>query len=151
MITAKKLEAAIKELGYTALPVENMNGTFEIPEKNNLSHSKLFKDGFFEFQDISSQLVGTFCGVGEDPILFSHFEFPIPEDHYSIELVKQKNNGFALLNELKNFDYLLIVRGERDFFDQEEITNYLNKIPGIQIAISIDIEKIKTKQHLIFN
>ena len=66
-------------------------------------------------------------------------------------MVKQKNNGFALLNELKNFDYLLIVRGERDFFDQEEITNYLNKIPGIQIAISIDIEKIKTKQHLIFN
>ena len=105
----------------------------------------------FEWKLIRIEDVVFFPVVGEDPILFSHFEFPIPEDHYSIELVKQKNNGFALLNELKNFDYLLIVRGERDFFDQEEITNYLNKIPGIQIAISIDIEKIKTKQHLIFN
>ena len=64
-IEPKKLETEIAQLGYTALPVEGLEGTYEIPEKNNLSHSKLFKNGFFEFQDISSQLVGSFCGVKE--------------------------------------------------------------------------------------
>jgi hypothetical protein len=105
----------------------------------------------FEWKLIRNDDIKYFPIVGEEPIFFSHFEYPIPEDHYSIELVKQKNDGFVLLNELKNFDYLLIVRGARDFFNQEELTIYLNKIQGIQIAISIDIEKIKTKQHLIFN
>ena len=54
----------------------------------------------FEWKLIRIEDIEFFPVVGEDPILFSHFEFPIPEDHYSIELVKQKNNGFALLNEL---------------------------------------------------
>lgn len=68
-IEPKKLASAIKELGYEALPLADIDGAFEILGKNNLSHSKIFKDGFFEFQDISSQLAGVFCAVKEGQIV----------------------------------------------------------------------------------
>lgn len=108
--------------------------------------NQIFKWKLTRIKDIE-----LFQNVDSEPLLFSHFEYPIPEDHYTIELIKQKNSGIPFLSELKNFDFLLIVRGERDFFNADEMTIYLNKIPGIQNAIAINIEKIKAKQHLIFN
>ncbi|MBK8672813.1 MAG: RsmB/NOP family class I SAM-dependent RNA methyltransferase [Bacteroidetes bacterium] len=106
-ITAKKLEAAIKELGYTALPVENMNGTFEIPEKNNLSHSKLFKDGFFEFQDISSQLVGTFCGVEEGQTVL---DACAGAGGKSLQLASMMDGKIQIIASDKNENKLTILR-----------------------------------------
>jgi 16S rRNA (cytosine967-C5)-methyltransferase len=106
-IEPKKLEAAIKELGYSALPIQNMYGTFEIPEKNNLSHSKLFKDGFFEFQDISSQLVGAFCGVSEGQTVL---DACAGAGGKSLQLASIMNGKIQIIASDKNESKLTILR-----------------------------------------
>lgn len=84
------------------------------------------------------------------PVFFSYFQYEIKDDLYKIELIQNKSEGTLFIPELKKVDYLLIVRGEHDFFDGEKLTSDLNKIPGIQMAMELDIDKIKSKQNLIF-
>jgi len=83
------------------------------------------------------------------PMHFNAYKFENTADLYTIELIQNKHEGFILLPELKNFDYLFLFQGEEDYFNKDEITELLKKIQGIQSIFEIDIEQIKSKYKLL--
>lgn len=82
-------------------------------------------------------------------ILFPYFKYDIEEDHYSLELIRNKSTGAFLLPELKNVDFLFLVKGETDFFMECDFSRYLMKVPGVQHVLELDPEKLKSRHNLI--
>lgn len=80
---------------------------------------------------------------------FHTYKHENKEDLYSIELIENKHDGFVLLPELRNFDYLFLFQGEEDYFDKDEITVILKQLQGIQSIFEIDIAQIKSKYKLL--
>ena len=70
-------------------------------------------------------------------------------DFYSIELVQNKNAGNILIPELKNMDFLFLLHGEDDYFDKNEFTQLLSKIPAVQSCMAIDVNSLKSKHNLL--
>ncbi len=73
----------------------------------------------------------------------------------NLRLLKNKSykTGQAqlyILPELKQFDYLLVLNGFEQTYSKEEIINSLNKIDVIQYIVNIEIEKLKSKENLVF-
>lgn len=58
---------------------------------------------------------------------------------------------FNLLPELKTVDYLIKVSNEHRFFNEKLIVNTIQTIPQVITSYSIDIDQIKSKDHLIFD
>ena len=73
----------------------------------------------------------------------------------NLRLLKNKSfktgqTQLYLLPELKQFDYLLAMNGFEQTFSKEKIINSLNKISVIQYIVNIEIEKLKSKENLVF-
>ena len=58
---------------------------------------------------------------------------------------------FHLIPELKNVDYLIKVSDEHSGFNEKLILNNIQSIPQVITTYSIDLDKIKSKDYLIFN
>jgi hypothetical protein len=58
---------------------------------------------------------------------------------------------FNLLPELKTVDYLLKVSNEHRNFNEKHILNKIQTIPQVITTYSVDINQIKSKDHLIFD
>ena len=58
---------------------------------------------------------------------------------------------FNLLPELKTVDYLIKVSNEHRNFNEKLIISHIQSIPQVITTYSIDINKIKSKDHLIFD
>lgn len=78
-------------------------------------------------------------------------------EFYSIKLIKNltvENVGIKspyLLPEIKNFDYLLMIEGEDvHCFDENEFFETLTNASFVQYTSSIDIEKLKSLDNLMF-
>ncbi|MFT4781440.1 MAG: hypothetical protein ACJAZK_001020 [Psychroserpens sp.] len=56
-----------------------------------------------------------------------------------------------LLPELKTVDYLIKVSTEDRHFNEKLILNKIQIIPQVITTYSVDIEKLKSKEHLIFD
>lgn len=56
-----------------------------------------------------------------------------------------------LLPELKTVDYLIKVSNEHRFFNEKLILNKIQAIPQVITSYSINIDQIKSKDHLIFD
>lgn len=83
-------------------------------------------------------------------VLYFNFYLYVDEiNFFRVELIKNKNGGEQYLKELKNFDYLLMVKGELDFFEIDPFTEILKRFNSLQSALSIDINKIKNISQLI--
>ncbi len=82
-------------------------------------------------------------------IYFNFYSFVDDDNFFRIELIKNKNNGEFYLKELKNFDFILMVKGELDFFEVEIFTHILKNLTIIQSALSISKENIKNIAQLI--
>lgn len=78
---------------------------------------------------------------------FYHYEDEI--NFFKLELVKNKSEGDFFSKELKNFDFLLMVKGELDFFEIDTFSAVLKRVPSIQSAISINLDKLKDAAQLI--
>ncbi len=78
-------------------------------------------------------------------ISFSKFSFHDEENHLDFSLVANKEFGLILINDLKQFDYLLIVRGGLEFFDPKQFASECMKLQGVQLIAPIDHEKVKSK------
>ncbi|MDT0557960.1 IPExxxVDY family protein [Ichthyenterobacterium sp. W332] len=57
---------------------------------------------------------------------------------------------YQLLPELKSVDYLLKITSETGRINEKVITEKLQRIPQIITTYSVNVSKIKTKEHLIF-
>lgn len=74
------------------------------------------------------------------------FKYENETDVYTILLLKNQFQGIPFIKEIRSIDYLLLLEGETDFFyDPEIFTDLLKKIPGIQHALFIPSNQIKSK------
>ncbi|WP_298755884.1 IPExxxVDY family protein [uncultured Psychroserpens sp.] len=58
---------------------------------------------------------------------------------------------FNLLPELKSVDYLIKVSNEHRNFNEKHILNTIQTIPQVITTYSVDVDQIKSKDHLIFD
>lgn len=58
---------------------------------------------------------------------------------------------YNLLPEFKNVDYLVKVTNENLNFNEKRALNKIQSIPQVITSYRIDIDQIKSKDHLIFN
>jgi hypothetical protein len=56
-----------------------------------------------------------------------------------------------LVPELKKADFLIKISNENQQLDEKKILNSIQAIPQIITAYSADLNKIRSKEHLIFN
>lgn len=82
-------------------------------------------------------------------VYFNFYLYEDETDFFRVELIKNKSNGEFYVKELKNFDFLLMVKGELDFFEEAPFTNKLKNFSSLQAALTIDISKIKNTSQLI--
>lgn len=82
-------------------------------------------------------------------LYFNFYAYEDEVNFFKIELIKNKSLGDYYLKELKNFDFILMVKGELDFFEIDVFSALLKKMPSIQSAIEIDLSKIKRISQLI--
>ena len=80
---------------------------------------------------------------------FNYYSFADEENFLMTELIRNKCNGEFYMRELRNFDFLLMVKGEIDFFEAESFTARLKKLDSIRSVMAIDLDKIKNHEHLI--
>ncbi|MBN2776597.1 MAG: IPExxxVDY family protein [Bacteroidales bacterium] len=83
-------------------------------------------------------------------LVFSVFEI---EDKYKfpdIKLVANKGMEGFLIEELKNIDYFIIVNSDEETHIDEIIMTNLKKEDGITAVFSLEPEKLKSKEKLLF-
>lgn len=85
----------------------------------------------------------------DSTIYFNAYKYENKEDFYTVEIIQNKNDGFVLLPELRNIDYIFIFDGEEDYFDKDEITPIFQQIQGIQSIFEIEIDNLKSKYKLL--
>ena len=75
-------------------------------------------------------------------------------EHTVLRLLKNRSVGDEeqgfLLPELKQFDYLIMLQGEGDFFDETDLPAVLQKIPTVEFVKPVDVNNLKSKENLIF-
>lgn len=78
-------------------------------------------------------------------ISFSRFACMDEENHLDFYLIANKEFGYWLFKELRKFDFLLIIRGGLEFFDQERFVKDCRQVKGVQFIASIENDKLKQK------
>lgn len=109
----------------------------------HLLNKKLEKN-FVRVDDLSMVL----NKQGDDALfcMFVHTEDPA-EKHI---LVGNRGNNAWFFPEIKNVDYLLIVRDPGSWFDIEETLRQVRSIEIVNGAYSIEFAKLKSKENLLF-
>ncbi len=76
---------------------------------------------------------------------FSKFAFSDEENHLLFSVLANKEFGLCLFSDLKQFDFLLILRGGLEFFDPKKFIEDLRVVDDIQLLVEIENDKIKSK------
>jgi hypothetical protein len=95
-----------------------------------------------------------FSFLNNEKLVISNYLFET--EHAQFRLLKNKSEertsdkmGF-LIPELNKFDYLIMKNGIIGDYSDSELINKIQKIKEIQYIVSLDIEKLKSKENLIF-
>lgn len=80
---------------------------------------------------------------------FNTYKFINETDFYTVELIQNKNSGNILIPELKNIDFLFLLKGEKDYFDKEAFVHSLAETPGVQSVMTIEVHSLKSKHNLL--
>jgi hypothetical protein len=88
--------------------------------------------------------------INSKPNAFAQFIFDDEENHTQYVILSNKDESSFLIPELRNFDYLLLIKGAIDFFEDETLKNNIKTIPSIQIIFEVETDKLKSKQNLIY-
>lgn len=83
-------------------------------------------------------------------VSFACFEFKHEENHTTYLLLNNKDDGQYLLPDLKNCDYLLIIKGAIDFFEEQPLKELFRQIPTVQFIYATDPDKLKSKTNLMY-
>jgi hypothetical protein len=82
---------------------------------------------------------------------FTVYEYQEPFLSLSYYLYKNLNDGEYLVPEFRHLDYLWLSKGDIPGREEELLlVQDLRKIPGVQLVVELNNEKIINKQHLIF-
>ena len=82
------------------------------------------------------------------PVFFPMFHYEVPEDCSSIYLIKNRVGSGILIPELAQMDYLLKI--ENDQVEHSKILETLRKIPHVLGTFDVEVSRLKSKDHLIF-
>lgn len=82
--------------------------------------------------------------------MFAQFTFIDEENHITYTLIGNRDESQLLIPELKNFDYLLLIKGAIDFFEEETLKEDIKTIPTVQIIFEVETEKLKSKHNLVY-
>jgi hypothetical protein len=118
------------------------------------SHSKDYKLCY----NINKYLNFDFCRTTNDysiTIKEENFSFPMYEyidDENLLEfyLFANKSKNGYLIKEFKNIDYLFMIKGNIDIVEVNEYIDKLKEVNGVLTAFPINIDELKSKEHLIF-
>jgi hypothetical protein len=82
---------------------------------------------------------------------FSIYEYRIPLTSMSYYIYHNQNDGEFLLPELKNLDFLWMIKGD-DISSQDisSLQQTIKSLPNVLLVNEVASDKIKNKQHLIF-
>ncbi|HMO62427.1 MAG TPA: IPExxxVDY family protein [Ferruginibacter sp.] len=82
---------------------------------------------------------------------FSMYEYKVPNVQLAHYLYKNQHDGEYLLPEVKHFDYLWLIKGDRPGTEViDALIKSLKKLDGVQLVTEVKTDKIKNKQHLVF-
>lgn len=81
---------------------------------------------------------------------FSRFVFEEDITISTFWVLQNKNNGDYLLPEVKQSDYLLLVKGTYYTNKLKALEHQIRKIPEVQTTITLQPNKLKNKERLIF-
>ena len=78
----------------------------------------------------------------------------VPSQNSNQGLFAESNNNFStkiyLIPEFKKVDYFLKIENGEVYIDVSKITNSIKKIDRVSTVYAIEVEKIKSKNNLIF-
>ncbi len=64
-------------------------------------------------------------------------------------LIENRNDGSMILQELKEMDYLLMIKGNYYHAHQKELLKKILKIKQVQTAVIINVQELKSRNNLI--
>jgi len=90
-----------------------------------------------------------FLNKEQQESFFSRFEFIDDLNRLQYHLLGNNDDGQRLLPELKNIDYLLIIKGAIDYVDPKLFLGRVKSLENIQLITELDPNVLKSKQNLI--
>ena len=71
-------------------------------------------------------------------------------NHLSFYLLQNRDESLLLMNELRNIDYFIIIKGGLEFFEKTTFTRLIQSIPEVQLISELQHKHLKQRQHLNF-
>ena len=77
-------------------------------------------------------------------------------EHSSIRLLRNRSadefesDSLYVMPELKRFDFLLLVQGFEDTYDQARMKQQVGSVPQVQYVQSFVVDDLKSRENLIF-
>lgn len=105
--------------------------------------NKIYPYHFSRVDDYEIEINSKLCA-------FAQFTFIHEENHTTYTLIGNRDESQLLIPELKNFDYLLLIKGAVDFFEEETLKEHIKTIPTVQIIFEVETEKLKSKHNLVY-
>ena len=109
----------------------------------------LVREGDLILEDNSIQLVKIQEDLeeNEQSSIFPIQSYNEEGDRFHVELIHNKNGLNIFVQELKQFDYIILIHGEFDYLPSN-LLERMNQFAPIQIVADIDLKKIKNKNLL---
>jgi hypothetical protein len=95
-----------------------------------------------------------FSFLNEEKLVISNYLYQT--EHSSFRLLKNRSEENSsekmgyLLPELNKFDYFIMKNGMIHEYNHSQLLSRLQRIKEIQYIVTLDIEKIKSRENLIF-
>lgn len=121
-----------------ATPVQDYRTAWLV---NNSLHKQLAKtDDLVQIDHVNKTQTG-----------FARFDFEEMLTMSMFHILQNKQGAACLIPELKELDYLLIIKGAYYLPRKLEILKKIKEIEQFQVAVIIDPETLKSKNNLIFD
>lgn len=101
----------------------------------------------FEFEKIEDHEV--FFNVDEPAVSFSKYYYAQDDGETEFYLINNRSPDGFLIPEMNKVDYFMIIHNYIDKEDLNFIVSGLNKLSDIQVAVQIDVKKLKSKENLV--
>ncbi|MCJ0741974.1 IPExxxVDY family protein [Pedobacter montanisoli] len=101
----------------------------------------------FEFEKIEDHEV--FFNVDEPAVSFSKYYYAQEDGETEFYLISNKGSEGFLVPEMNKVDYFMVIHNYIDKEDLNSMLSGLNKLPDIQVAVQIDVKKLKSKENLV--
>lgn len=80
---------------------------------------------------------------------FSSFIFSDEKEYIDYRIITNKSDQGYLLEELKNIDYIVLIKGDFEESYDRKFLSKLQNLKSVQSAFLLDLNKLKAKERLI--